>query len=211
MHKLDGKIIKYDSQKRFGFIQTKNKKDIFFYIREFRPKRTPVIGEQVVFELGQDKQGRACAVNIQELSFVIQKQKEKTKKVQQKQSYKAYQERQAQKYGVLNAICVFAVIFITFLILSVLAFGISKYLLIWYIIIGLASFVIYWYDKNQAQNNDWRVSENTLHIIDVLGGWVGASFAHRLLNHKATKSSFRGVFYMTIIANIFLGVMIYLV
>ena len=39
-------------------------------------------------------------------------------------------------------------------------------------------------------------------MIDGLGGWIGASFAHRLLDHKATKANFRTMFYATIALHI---------
>lgn len=37
--------------------------------------------------------------------------------------------------------------------------------------VGAAS--MFWYDKFQAQNNGWRVSESALHGTALLGGWVG--------------------------------------
>lgn len=202
MQKLDGKIIKYDNQKKFGFIKTNNNKDIFFHIREFRPRREPVIGEQIVFELGEDHQGRICATNIQELSFIIQKEREKTQKIQRRQAYEAHQERQEQKYGVLNAVCIVALVYLILFALSVLFFNGSIFILLWYFIVSGISFFMYYLDKNFAQNNERRIPEKRLHQIDILGGWIGASFAHKLLNHKATKTEFRNIFYLTIIANI---------
>lgn len=86
-----------------------------------------------------------------------------------------------------------------------------KFFLLVYCILSVISFIRYYDDKKRAINGEYRIPESDLLLMDLFGGWVGTSFAHRLLNHKATKSSFRGVFYMTIIANIFLGVMIYLV
>lgn len=202
MQKLDGRIIKYDAEKKFGFIQTKNNKDIFFHIREFRPRREPVVGEQIVFELGEDNQGRICAVNIQELSFVIQKEQERQIKIQRRQAYEAHQERQEQKHGVLNAVCIFSLVYLILIAIAVLFFNISKIILVWYVIISIVSFIVYYLDKVAAENDERRTPEKTLHLIDVLGGWVGASFAHKFLNHKATKAEFRAVFYITIIANI---------
>lgn len=202
MQKLDGTIIQYDNEKKFGFIQTKNNKDIFFHIREFRPRREPAIGEQIVFELGEDNQGRICAVNIQELSFIIQKEKEKAQKIQRRQAYEAYQERQEQKHSVLNAVCIFGLVYLILIAIAILFFNISKLIFIWYIIISIVSFVVYYLDKVAAENDERRTPEKTLHLIDVLGGWIGASFAHKFLNHKATKAEFRVVFYITIIVNI---------
>ena len=207
MKKLDGIVIKYNTEKKFGLIQTNRNKDIFFHIREFRPRRAPIIGERIVFTLGKDKQGRSCAVNIQELAFVIQKEQQKYQRIQRQQTYEAYQERQEQKHGVLNAICIFALVYLILIAISTLFFNILKFVFAWYIIISTISFVVYYLDKVAAENEERRTPEKTLHLIDVLGGWIGASFAHKLLNHKTTKAEFRNIFYLTIIINI-LGVII---
>ena len=79
---------------------------------------------------------------------------------------------------------------------------IPHYLSVYYLALGLMSFFMYYKDKQSAQNGQWRTPEISLHLIDVLGGWVGASFAHRLLDHKATKANFRIMFYLTITVNI---------
>lgn len=47
----------------------------------------------------------------------------------------------------------------------------------------------------------WRVPENTLHLLALLGGWPGALYAQQTLRHKTQKTSFRIVFWMTVLAN----------
>ncbi|MDO4449365.1 MAG: DUF1294 domain-containing protein [Moraxella sp.] len=207
MQTHQGIILNFDPDKGYGFIHMVSQKDLFFHVREYRPNKQPTVGESVVFELGEDKQGRICATNIQELSFVLQKQHQKQQKIQKRQAYEAYQERRKQKHGVLNTICVIAMSYFALVCIAVLFFNFSKMILFWYVIMSIASFIAYYTDKQYAKTDDWRIPEKTLHIIDVLGGWIGASFAHKFLNHKATKAEFRGMFYITIIANIF-GIML---
>lgn len=97
MQKHHGTIAKFDNERKFGFIQFDNKnRQIFFHVSRFKAGRNPNIGEQVLFDIGQDKQGRPVAINIQEAQFVAQKQQERKQK---QQAYKAYQERQEQKHG----------------------------------------------------------------------------------------------------------------
>lgn len=102
-------------------------------------------------------------------------------------------------------------VYLLILAIVLLMSGLSLKLLGVYFIMGIVSFFIYYQDKVKAQNNQWRISENTLHTIDVLGGWIGATFAHKLLNHKATKADFRVVFYITVALNIigFLALVFY--
>lgn len=209
MQKYHGTIAKFDNERKFGFIQFDNKnRQIFFHVSRFKAGRNPNIGEQVLFDIGQDKQGRPVAINIQEAQFVAQKQQERKQK---QQAYKAYQERQEQKHGQLNLLCGVSVVYLLILAIVLLMSGLSLKLLGVYFIMGIVSFFIYYQDKVKAQNNQWRIPENTLHTIDVLGGWIGATFAHKLLNHKATKADFRVVFYITVALNIigFLALVFY--
>lgn len=209
MQKHHGTIANFDNKRKFGFIQFDNKnRQIFFHVSRFKAGRNPNIGEQVLFDIGQDKQGRPVAINIQEAQFVAQKQQERKQK---QQAYKAYQERQEQKHGQLNLLCGVSVVYLLILAIVLLMSGLSLKLLGVYFIMGIVSFFIYYQDKVKAQNNQWRIPENTLHTIDVLGGWIGATFAHKLLNHKATKADFRVVFYITVALNIigFLALVFY--
>lgn len=209
MQKHHGTIANFDNERKFGFIQFDNKnRQIFFHVSRFKAGRNPNIGEQVLFDIGQDKQGRPVAINIQEAQFVAQKQQERKQK---QQAYKAYQERQEQKHGQLNLLCGVSVVYLLILAIVLLMSGLSLKLLGVYFIMGIISFFMYYQDKIKAQNNEWRIPENTLHAIDVLGGWIGATFAHKLLNHKATKADFRVVFYITVALNIigFLALVFY--
>lgn len=199
MDKELGKIIHYDTQRKFGFIQYKNNQEIFFHERQFRAGRTPVIGEMVVFDIKKDKSGRDCADNVQELAFV-QKQQAK------RQKYEAYQERQEQKQGELKLWCGISLVYVVLMGLGLLLIGKPLSIMVLYVVMGAVSFAMYYKDKLSAQTGKWRTPENTLHLIDLLGGWVGATFAHKLLNHKATKPTFRSVFYATVIIHVVLMV-----
>jgi len=62
------------------------------------------------------------------------------------------------------------------------------------IIASVITFMVYAWDKRQARQHKWRVSERTLHVLELLGGWPGAWLAMRWLRHKSVKRSFRVVF-----------------
>ncbi len=56
--------------------------------------------------------------------------------------------------------------------------------------ISCATFVTYGYDKMQARNLEWRVSEWTLHLLGLLGGWPGALIGMHFFQHKTRKTAF---------------------
>ncbi|MFT6218869.1 MAG: uncharacterized membrane protein YsdA (DUF1294 family) [Cycloclasticus pugetii] len=67
---------------------------------------------------------------------------------------------------------------------------------------SLITFATYAIDKSAAQNNRWRIKENTLHLLSLIGGWPGAFFAQKKLRHKSIKKEFKRVYWVTIILNL---------
>ena len=53
-----------------------------------------------------------------------------------------------------------------------------------------AVFGLFWFDKAQARDHGWRVSERTLLTAALFGG-LGASLGQHLLRHKTRKEPFR--------------------
>ena len=53
-------------------------------------------------------------------------------------------------------------------------------------------------DKNAARSGAWRVSENQLHLLSLLGGWPAAWLAQQNMRHKTSKVSFRTMYWLTI-------------
>lgn len=53
--KQQGKIIRWQDDKGFGFIQTQNQQEIFFHIRDYRANTRPTLNEKVLFDIGMDK------------------------------------------------------------------------------------------------------------------------------------------------------------
>jgi uncharacterized membrane protein YsdA (DUF1294 family) len=52
-----------------------------------------------------------------------------------------------------------------------------------------------WHDKRSARQGQWRTPENTLHAIELLGGWPGALVAQQVFRHKTRKVSYQVVFW----------------
>lgn len=69
-------------------------------------------------------------------------------------------------------------------------------------LINLLTFIVYWFDKKAAQKQARRVPERTLHLLSLLGGWLGALVAQQKLRHKTQKQPFKSIFYLTILLNL---------
>jgi len=59
------------------------------------------------------------------------------------------------------------------------------------LLLSLTAAVAVAYDKRQARLNRWRVRENTLHLLELLGGWPGSLIARQVLRHKTRDARYR--------------------
>lgn len=74
--------------------------------------------------------------------------------------------------------------------------------LLWfYLAASVVLFLAYAADKSAAISGGWRVRENTLHLLALVGGWPGALVAQRLLRHKTRKRAFQRVFWVVTVLN----------
>ena len=67
---------------------------------------------------------------------------------------------------------------------------------------SVVAFVAYGMDKRRAARNKPRISERTLHLMSVVGGWPGAHLARGVFRHKTQKMSFRIVFWIIVVAHL---------
>ena len=72
-----------------------------------------------------------------------------------------------------------------------------------YGVMSFVSYLVYWWDKDAAGAQQDRVPENTLHLLDLLGGWPGALIAQQRYRHKTVKASFQVKFWVTVLLNLF--------
>ena len=198
-HKQQGHIKKWQDDKGFGFIETGTGESVFFHVSAFKAQRRPEVGEQVVFTVGQDNQGRLQAKDVQELSFVQKKMAQKNQKIRQRNHKRSAQAEfeAGQKKRLFLGIGFYGVV-----ILLAVMNKLSWLVIAWYVILGVITYGMYAKDKAAAQNGDWRTPESTLHLLSTLGGWVGALVAQTYLRHKSQKPEFRIVYYLTVIINL---------
>lgn len=65
--------------------------------------------------------------------------------------------------------------------------------------INFTTFVAYGIDKRAARRGDWRVPERDLHLLEFLGGWIGAWIAQKFFRHKTAKRSYQAIYKLMII------------
>lgn len=65
-----------------------------------------------------------------------------------------------------------------------------KYFLIYILIINLIGFLFMYIDKKRAINHQFRISENTLLLLSILGGSIGSFIGMYKFRHKTKKKKF---------------------
>lgn len=60
----------------------------------------------------------------------------------------------------------------------------------WYALASAVTAGAFWIDKRRAAAGRWRITERTLHGLELAGGWPGAIVAMALIRHKNRKASY---------------------
>lgn len=63
-------------------------------------------------------------------------------------------------------------------------------IIIYFIIINVFTFFLMWLDKRKAKKGKWRISENTLLLLVLLGGGIGGIVGMYIFRHKTQKAKF---------------------
>ena len=63
-----------------------------------------------------------------------------------------------------------------------------------YAVMSLITFAAYGIDKRRATRDKRRISERTLHLLELAGGWPGALAGQTLFRHKRRKPSYMVLF-----------------
>lgn len=71
-----------------------------------------------------------------------------------------------------------------------------------YLLASILTFAAYGADKRAATNGTWRTPEASLLLLGLVGGWPGAIIGMRVFRHKTRKTSFRALFWATVVVNV---------
>ncbi|MBE4948491.1 DUF1294 domain-containing protein [Chryseobacterium culicis] len=72
------------------------------------------------------------------------------------------------------------------------------------LIMNVFALAVFGFDKWQAKKHRWRISENILLGISLLGGIIGAAAGMIFFNHKVSKKSFLMKFILVVLIDLFL-------
>ena len=177
-----GKITTWNDDRGFGFIVPfDGGKKVFVHIKAFKNRsRRPDVDEVVTYSITTDSQGRLQAANATLAGDKLPKM-----------------SAQAPSRGAIY----FACVFLATVGMSVFAADLPLIILVAYLIVSMITFIAYAIDKSAAQAGRWRTPESTLQLLGLAGGWPGAMIAQQTLRHKSKKSSFRAVFWVTVLLN----------
>jgi uncharacterized membrane protein YsdA (DUF1294 family)/cold shock CspA family protein len=178
----DGKIVRWDDEKGFGFAQTKDSgKDIFVHISEFESSTfRPVVNQKIRFLLECSPDGKLQAQSIEFSGKKLQKK--------------------AKRRGLFVPLVL--LVFIAFIITSITNGQLPALVGYYYLLLSCISYLTFKWDKRAAQQGNWRISERALQLQSLLGGWPGAWYAQVNLSHKSQKRSFKWLFYLTVLINL---------
>ncbi|WP_070887853.1 DUF1294 domain-containing protein [Pseudomonas sp. D1-3] len=204
-----GRIKRWDDDKGFGFIQPiAGEGDLFAHISAMRGDRRPAVGDQVLFVAGRDERGRPRAEHVRLAGeLAIDQPQIGVKPGTGKPSAKAARptaRRAGRPRGALRNPLAKWLIFAALCLLPVV--GALRWLAIgtvWpallYPVASVLCLFLYWHDKNSAQQRRQRMPENTLHLIELAGGWPGALVAQQAFRHKTRKASYQLVFWAIVV------------
>ena len=82
------------------------------------------------------------------------------------------------------------------------ALGLAWWVPALYAAASVVAFAAYGIDKVAARRQANRISEQTLLVLGLVGGWPGALVAQQVFRHKTRKRSFRRAFWGTVGVNI---------
>ncbi len=180
--RYQGRLTDWNDDKGFGFVMPHGGgQRAFVHIGAFeRRGRRPVSGDILNYEVVIDARGRSQAARIR---------------------FSQQPPVVAKPTGPKRAGVVVAIVFaLALLILTALGLIPVATVLI-YLGVSCVTFMVYAFDKAAALKGRWRTSEQTLHLLELLGGWPGALIAQSLFRHKSRKLSFQNTFWAIVLLN----------
>ncbi|PKO05163.1 MAG: DUF1294 domain-containing protein [Chloroflexi bacterium HGW-Chloroflexi-3] len=72
----------------------------------------------------------------------------------------------------------------------------------YYLAINVITFFVWGFDKLRAKLQEWRIPENTLYVLIILGGGVGALLGMTVFRHKTRKLKFKVISVVSVLVYI---------
>ncbi|MEJ1158512.1 cold shock and DUF1294 domain-containing protein [Prosthecomicrobium sp. N25] len=174
-----GRVVRWNDPEGYGFLAPDaGGPDLFFHVTALPfGGRRPAPGETVEFQPGLDERGRPRAVAVRFEG-----------------GWLAFRPPSLPT-GVVLA-------FLALVLAASLWRGLPWWTPAVYLVMSALSGLAYTVDKGRAERFERRVSERTLHALDLLGGWPGGLIVSQSLRHKTAKLSFRVIFWVIAAAHV---------
>lgn len=80
--------------------------------------------------------------------------------------------------------------------------AVSSLWVLLYAAMSAIAFLVLAFDKRRARRGGKRISESTLHGLELFGGWPGSLLAQRLLAHKTRKVPYQVLFWGIVVLHL---------
>ncbi|MBF2075783.1 MAG: cold shock and DUF1294 domain-containing protein [Synechococcales cyanobacterium C42_A2020_086] len=209
-----GTLIHWNDERGFGFIQpVDGSREVFLHITALKQStRRPQLGDVIYYYLSSSADGKISArdafiLGARDKSAAAPPERRATGLVGEKMRQHPPPNTQPQsRHSSVPATSPW----LDLLLLTVPILGAANFAwttgnwlpLLFYPLMSVLTYALYAEDKNRAQRNQWRVSEKTLHLFELAGGWGGAFLAQQTLRHKTRKQSYQFSFWCIVILHI---------
>lgn len=174
-----GRLVQWNDDRGFGFIEGGNGQRHFVHISAFeRTAARPMADDPVSFTSVQDSDGRAQAKSVRILKV---------------NAAPAGRPRLRSEPGGNEALdwrLPLALVCVVLLVFGFVLGRVPVLLILAYAGMGVVSFIAYGLDKSFARTGRRRTSETTLLALDLFLGVIGGLVAQAVFRHKTRKTSF---------------------
>lgn len=176
-----GCIQKWNEDKGYGFLRpSEGGKDVFIHAKDLPVyQRRPRVGDRVSFIPQSDDRGRSRASKPRLRGLTT-----------------------SPGVAILISLGLAAAGFTALMYGGVLPRTLTTTLIGVYLVGSSITFLAYLRDKHRAVRGGWRTPEQTLHVLEFLGGWPGALVAQRVLRHKNRKLSYQVGFWLIVAVHV---------
>lgn len=195
-------MVTWNDDRGFGFLDPgPDSPQLFVHISAFpRTPERPHVGQRVSYRVAPGRDGRPVAVDVHP---VDRHPVDSSGPPSAPSASAGRRDRPGQggrRGGALaySVVAAFAVLYLVALLL----WQVPPWVSVLYVGMSLLAAALYVADKRAAVEGRWRVPEQSLILVGLIGGWPGAVVAQQVVRHKTRKAAFRVEFWASVGLNV---------